>query len=81
MQDNEYPPIPTTPKEFWDDEDWAYDNYNNLVRKYPNQWVAVVDKQVVAAGKNGTEVIETTRKKTGRKEFPVIFVEKGIRVY
>jgi len=81
MQDNEYPPIPSTPKEFWEDEDWAYDNYNDLVKLYPDQWVSIVDRQVIASGKNGTEVIELTERKTGRNEFPVIFVEKGIRVY
>jgi hypothetical protein len=81
MQNNEYFPIPPTPKEFWDDEDWVYNNYNDLVRKYPDQWVAVVDKQVIASGRNGAKVRELTERKTGRKEFPVIFVEKGIRVY
>jgi len=81
MQNNEFSPIPSTPKEFWEDEDWAYDNYNDLVKLYPDQWVSIVDKHVVASGKNGTEVIELTERKTGRNEFPVIFVEKGIRVY
>ena len=81
MPKDDYPPILPLPKEFWEDEGWAYDNYNELVKMYPNQWVAVVNKQVVAAGKNGTEVITTAEQKTGRKEFPVIFVEKGIRVY
>lgn len=81
MQNNEYPPIPETPKEFWDDEDWAYDNYSELIKNYPDQWVSIVDKHVIATGKNRGEVIELAEKKAGRKNFPTIFVEKGIRVY
>ncbi len=81
MRNNEYPPVPPTPKEFWEDEDWAFDNYNELVKLYPNQWVSIVDKHVVAAGENRGEVIELAKRKAERKDFPTIFVEKGIRVY
>ena len=81
MSEEDYPPVPPIPKEFWEDEGWAYDNYNELVRMYPNQWVAIVNKQVVAAGKDGTEVVAMAKQKTGKRNFPVIFVEKGVRVY
>ncbi len=81
MEGKDYPPTLPIPKEFWEDEDWTYDNYNDLVRMYPDQWVAVVDKKVVAAGKSATEVVELAERKTGRKEFPVVFVEKVVRVY
>ena len=33
------------------------------------------------AGRNASEVVELAERKTGRKEFPVIFVEKVVRVY
>lgn len=69
------------PQEFWDDEDWVYNNYNALVRIYPDQWIAVVDKQVVASGENSLSVIKLAEQKTKRKEFPVIFLEKTFRVY
>ena len=80
-EEKSYSPIPPIPNEFWEDDDWAFDNYDMLVRSYPDQWVAVVDKQVISAGDDATKVIEMAEKKTGRKEFPVIFVEKTIRVY
>ena len=44
-------------------------------------WVAVVDQQVVAAGRDPGEVVKTVQKKTGRREFPLCFVERGIYVY
>ena len=81
MQNKNYSPISPIPKEFWKDEDWAYDNYDELVRMYPDQWIAVVNKKVVAAGKNASEVVDLAERKTERKEFPVIFMEKTVRVY
>jgi hypothetical protein len=75
------PPVPPTPKEFWEDRDWAYENLTEIEEKYPNLWVAVVDKQVIAAGKVIAKVRKIAEEKTGRKHFPVILAEKGIHVY
>ncbi len=69
------------PKEYWDDSRWAHDHISDLAQEYPNLWVAVVDKRVVAAGKVIEEVERIAQEKTGRKEFPVILAEKGIHVY
>jgi len=63
------------PKEYWDDNNWANEHLGEISQSYPNQWVAIVDKTVVAAGKNLSEV------KTGRKEFPIVFAERSIHVY
>jgi len=68
-------------KEYWEDSDWALEHSSEISQKYPNQWVAVVNKRVVAAGKVIAEVEKIAEEKTGRKEFPVIFAEKGIHVY
>lgn len=81
MQETKYIQIPQIPKEFWEDEDWAYDNYNELVEKYPDQWISIVDKNVVASGKKRAEVIELAKKIAGKRDFPTIFLEKRIRVY
>jgi hypothetical protein len=40
-EEKSYYPIPPIPNEFWVDDDWAFDNYDMLVRSYPDQWVAV----------------------------------------
>jgi len=81
MQNKHNSSVSPIPKEFWKDEEWAYDNYDELVRMYPDQWVAVASKKVVIAGKNASEVVELADRKTQGKEFPVIFVEKTARVY
>ena len=81
MKSKNHLSISPIPKEFWQDEDWAYDNYDKLVRMYPDQWIAVMNKKVVAASKNASEVLELAGRKTERKEFPVILMEKTVRVY
>ena len=76
-----YPPIPPTPKAYWEDSDWADENFSKLAEDYPNLWVAVVDKKVVAAGNVISEVEKIAEEKTGRKSFPTVFAERGIHVY
>lgn len=50
MDAKDYPPVPPHDPRYDQDMDWAYENHAALARAYPNQWVAVVDGQVVAAG-------------------------------
>jgi len=68
------------PKEFWRDQKWGFTNYSKLVRKYPNQWIAISNKKVVAAGDLG-EVEKKAKEKTKKKHVPVIFVESGSHIY
>jgi len=81
MQTKIYPPVPPTPKEYWEDNDWANEHISEISEAHPNLWVAVVGKKVVAFGKVIAEVRETAQKETGRINFPVIFAEKGFHVY
>ncbi len=75
-------PLPSpASKEYWEDSDWALEHSSEISRKYPNQWVAIADKKVVAAGKDGSEVERIAIEKMGKREFVIIFAEKGIHVY
>lgn len=67
------------PEDYWEDNKWASENFAEIVREYPDQWVAIVDKKVIAAGKTIAEVEEITAEKTGRNEFPIYFAERGVR--
>ena len=69
------------PKEYWEDSKWASEHFTEIVRKYPDQWVAIVDRKVVAAGRTIADVEKIATEKTGRDEFPIYFAERGIRVY
>ena len=51
------------------------------IKSCEGQWVAIVDKKVVAAGRTIAEVEKAGTEKTGRDEFPIYLAEKGLRVY
>ncbi len=81
MAEKEYPPVPPIDRQYWRDMDWAYHNYATLAAEYPNQWVAVVDGRVVAAGPNLGEVESKAGRIAGRRDVAVLLVERGIHVY
>lgn len=68
-------------KEFWDDLKWGRAHYAELQKRFKDQWVAIVDKQVVSYGKNLRKVEEEARKLTGRKEVYTTYVESGAAIY
>ena len=69
------------PKQYWEDEKWLNKNGTKLSQKYPNMWIAVVNKKVVSYGKNLSNIIEKAKKIAGHEHFPVDFIEKGAHVY
>jgi hypothetical protein len=69
------------PPEYWEDRDWAWDHYAEFVKEYPDQWIAVCHKEVVAHGESIDEIEKIAREKTKMTHFPVIFVEGRIHVY
>ncbi len=66
---------------YWQDYRWANEHMSELVRDYPNQWVGVADKQVVAVGSDVKSVEREVKEKLHQEEFPILFVERGIHVY
>jgi len=63
-------------EQFWEDMQWGEDNYIELAKKYPDQWVAIANKKVVASGQSLRDIeLEAERKTNKRKELiPTIFV-------
>ncbi|PIU64416.1 MAG: hypothetical protein COS84_08440 [Armatimonadetes bacterium CG07_land_8_20_14_0_80_40_9] len=74
--------IKLPPKEYWEDNDWIHQNSTELSKNYPNMWIAVVNKKVVAYGEDASRVMEEGEKSAGEERSPVIiFIERGIHVY
>jgi hypothetical protein len=69
--------IKIEPKEFWRDMKWGEEHYSELVKKYRDQWVAIGDKKVVAAGKSLRNTEIEAERRTNKKKvlIPVIFVD------
>ena len=72
---------PRVPRQFWDDQEWALENYQQLALEYPDEWVAIADKKVVSHGTDIAEMQRSTRSKTRRKHIPILFVEGSAHVY
>lgn len=79
--DNSLVTPPPPPKEFWDDLEWANAHIGEISAAHPDQWAAIVDRRVVASGPVLAAVESRAMASTGRKEFPVLFAEAGIRIY
>lgn len=71
----------TISKAFWEDQKWAFEHHSELIDKYKDMWVAIVDKKIVSAGEDLGKVEEEAKKKTGKKQIPVFFVECGAHIY
>lgn len=73
------PQIP--PKTFWEDDNWAHENYQTLLRHYPNKWIAVLNKTVICASKDLKTVKAFLTKKVKGKTVPLIRIEDASHVY
>ena len=70
------------PKRYWQDQRWAFDHYPELLKRYEDRWVAVVDKRVVATSHSSVKAQKQARARTGRQlPIAVVFVENGRHVY
>jgi len=65
----------TESKEFWEDSNWTLRNYTQFIKNYPDKWVAIVNKQVVASGDDPGIVREEAKRETKISSIPVIFIE------
>ena len=75
--------MPNVTKEFWDDILWSEEHHSELMVKFPDKWVAIVDRKIVASDESIKEVEIKAEKITGkdRSEIPVVFVECGEHIY
>jgi hypothetical protein len=67
---------PKDSSRYWEDSDWAIDNAQMLSEEFPNQWVAIHNKKVIANNKNLGEVVGQAGK-LGIDEPVFKFVERG----
>lgn len=54
--------------------EWFKENYNNLKRKYDNQWVAIQKKEVVACGSTYDQIVGAL-KKEDKKSAVIEFID------
>lgn len=62
---------------------WVRQHSAELRERYENQWIAVVDQKVVAAGPDLGEIEDAAARETGRKaeDIYVEFLESRFAIY
>ena len=71
-----YPKHQPLPKGWIEDRNWAHEHMDEFVEKYPNQWVAVYNKEVVSVGTNMGEVEKAASKKAVDRPAYYIFAQR-----
>ncbi|MFQ6062780.1 MAG: DUF5678 domain-containing protein [Methanosarcinales archaeon] len=69
------------PKQFWEDLKWGRKHRSELLMQYPDQWIAIDNKKVISAGKSLSAVEEEAKKKTKKKQIPLLFIDCGDHIY
>jgi len=54
---------------------WVKDNYIGLCDEFPNQWIAVMDQDVVASGISKRQVDAKAREKAQGRRYSLYFME------
>ena len=70
-----------TPARYYEDQRWTADHWMELVERYPDRWIAVFDGEVIAAGKDGEQVMREAREKTGERDIVLRLVETTRKFY
>jgi len=62
---------------------WAAEHIGELHERYEEQWVAIADGRVIAAGPNPRRVEAEARRQTGRprEEIYIRFIERRTAIY
>ncbi len=75
------PKPPPIPKRYFEDERWISEHMRELREQYLNQWVAVFNGEVIAAGKVLAEVESMAHEKTGERDIATRLIEPEFKFY
>ena len=80
----DFPEPPKLPKRYFEDSRWGREHIDELVQKYPDMWVAILEQEVVVASTDLAEVDRVARQKTddvGKGQCVYKFIETPRRVH
>ena len=55
-------------------DEWFKDNYLDLIREHPREWIAVMEQKIIAISSTEMEVEILANEVAGEKEYSVYFV-------
>lgn len=56
-------------------DNWLKENYVGLVQEFPNQWIAVMDQDVLCSGISKASVVAKAKKLAGGRTISIYFIE------
>ena len=59
-------------------DEWFRDNLLDLVEKYPNQWIAVLERTVIAASSSRRRAYGEARRIAAGKDFSLYFIQPSM---
>lgn len=59
-------------------DEWFAANLLDLVQKYPNQWIAVLDGNVICSSSSRRRARGDARRIAGEREFSLYFIEPSM---
>jgi hypothetical protein len=69
------------PKEVVEDYRWADQHHAELAKKYPEKWVAIINKKVVSSGTRPDYVLAKAYRFIRRPDIALHFVEGRLHLY
>ena len=68
------------PNEFWVDQRWALEHYSEFRKEYADVWIAILNKKVVASGRDLTEEKEKFLRENAGRPLVILLVESEARM-
>ncbi len=59
-------------------DEWFQENLLDLVEKYPNQWIAVLERNVIVSSSSRRRAQAEAKRIAGGREFSLYFIEPSM---
>ncbi len=55
-------------------DEWFKENYIDLIEEHPREWIAVMDKAIIAIGATRTEADDKAKAIAGERDYSIYFI-------
>ena len=55
-------------------DEWFKENYIDLIEEHPREWIAVMDRAIIAIGATRTEADDKAKAIAGERDYSIYFI-------
>ena len=55
-------------------DEWFKENYIDLIEEHPREWIAVMDRAIIAIGATRTEADDKAKAVAGERDYSIYFI-------